>query len=216
MRWCCGCWPKRNHDLGRLRTQAVCRLHTLLCQLVEGGLDRRLTCTNAAGILRRVRPVNAVQTERKRLAQELLGDIRRLERDTVDVKARIKPALAASGTTVTDIYGIADVCGAFILGWTGDVTRFPTAAHYASYNGTAPREASSGSRIRHRVNRGGNRMLNHAIHIAAVTQRGHDTPGRAYYLRKIAEGKTDKEALRALKRRISDAVYRKLIADATR
>jgi transposase len=188
----------------------------MLCQLVEGGLDRRLTCTNAAGILRRVRPVNAVQTERKRLAQELLGDIRRLERDTVDVKARIKPAIAASGTTVTDIYGIAEVCGAFILGWTGHVTRFPTAAHYASYNGTAPREASSGSRIRHRVNRGGNRMLNHAIHIAAVTQMRNDTPGRAYYLRKSAEGKTDKEALRALKRRISDAVYRHLIADATR
>ncbi|CAN5540364.1 MAG: IS110 family transposase [Chloroflexi bacterium] len=107
-------------------------------------------------------------------------------------------------------------CGAFILGWTRDVTRFPTAAHYASYNGTAPREASSGSRIRHRVNRGGNRMLNHAIHIAAVTERGHDTPGRAYYLRKIAEGKTDTEALRALKRRVSDAVYRHLMADATR
>ena len=207
---------KRNHDLGRLRTQAACRLHTLLCQLAEGGLDRRLTSTNAAQILRRVRPINAVQTERKRIATELLGDIRRLERDTKDVKARIKPAVLASGTTVTDIHGIADVCAAFIIGWTGDVRRFPSADHYASYNGTAPREASSGTRTRHRVNRGGNRMLNHAIHIAAVTQRGHDTAGREYYLRKLAEHKTEKDALRALKRRVSDAVYRRLIADATR
>ena len=207
---------KRNHDLGRLRTQAVCRLHALLCQLVEGGLNRRLTSTNAAAVLRRVRPVTAVQTERKRIAQELLADIRRLDRDLVDVKARIKPAVLASGTTVTDIHGVAFVCAAFILGWTGDIARFPSADHYASYNGTAPREASSGSRTRHRVNRGGNRMLNHAIHIAAVTQMRNDTPGRAYYLRKIDEGKSDKDALRALKRRISDAVYRHLVADATR
>jgi len=207
---------KRNHDLVRLRTQAAGRLHTLLCQLAEGGLDRRLTSTNAAIILRRVRPVNAVQTERKRIASELLGDIRRLDRDTKDVKARIRVAVAASGTTVTDIHGIADVVASMLLGWTGDIRRFPTADHYASYNGTAPREASSGSRTRHRVNRGGNRMLNHAIHIAAVTQRGHDTPGRDYYLRKIAEHKSEKDALRALKRRVSDAVYRRLIADATR
>jgi transposase len=207
---------KRNHDLGRLRTQAVCRLHTMLAQLVEGGLDRRLTVANAGQMLGRVRPVTAVQTERKRIAHELLADIRRLERETANVKARIKPAMLASGTTVTEIYGVAFVCGAFILGWTGDIRRFPSAAHYASYNGTAPREASSGSRTRHRVNRGGNRMLNHAIHIAAVTQMRNDTPGRAYYLRKVAEGKSEKDALRALKRRVSDAVYRQLMADAAR
>ena len=68
--------------------------------------------------------------------------------------------------------------------------------------------------MRHRLNPRGNRQLNHAIHIAAVTQVADDTPGRAYYLRKQAEGKTKKEALRALKRRISDAVYHQLLADA--
>ena len=103
----------------------------------------------------------------------------------------------------------------YLIGYSGNVRRFPTAGHYARYNGTAPIEASSGPRVRHRLNPRGNRQLNHALHIAAVTQVAHDTPGRAYYLRKQAEGKTKKEALRALKRRISDAVYRQLIADAT-
>ena len=88
---------------------------------------------------------------------------------------------------------------------------------FAAYNGTAPIEASCGPPDRHRLNPRGNRQLNHAIHLIAVTQIRHDTPGRAYYERKIAEGKTKKEALRALKRRISDAVYRQLQLDiATR
>jgi transposase len=94
-----------------------------------------------------------------------------------------------------------------ILAHVGDPARFPTAARFASYNGTAPIEASSGPRKRHRLNPRGNRKLNHAMHLIAVTQIRHDTPGRVYFDRKLAEGKTKKEALRALKRRISDAVW---------
>ena len=105
---------------------------------------------------------------------------------------------------------------AYLIGYSGDVRRFPTAGHYARYNGTAPIEAHRDRNVRHRLNPRGNRQLNHALHIAAVTQVRNDTPGRAYYLRKQAEGKTRKEAMRALKRRISDAVYRQLLADATR
>jgi transposase len=101
------------------------------------------------------------------------------------------------------------------LGHVGDPARFPTPARFASYNGTGPIEASSGPRSRHRLNPPrGNRS--HALHPAAVTQVRHDTPGRAYYLRKQAEGKTPKEARRALKRRISDTVYQHLIADTHR
>ena len=88
-----------------------------------------------------------------------------------------------------------------------------TSARFARHNGTAPIEASSGPRKRHRLNPRGDRQLNHAIHMAAVTQVGHDTPGRVYYLRKQAEGKTRKEATRSLKRHISDAVYQRLVAD---
>jgi transposase len=98
----------------------------------------------------------------------------------------------------------------------GDITRFPTAGHFASYNATAPIEASSGERRRLRLNPRGNRKLNHAIHIAAVTQLRYPSAGRDYYQKKLAEGKTTKEAIRALKRRISDVVYRRLLADARR
>ena len=103
-----------------------------------------------------------------------------------------------------------------VLGHSGDVTRFASRHHYASYNGTAPFEASSGPKKRHRLNTRGNRQLNHAMHLIAITQIRNDTPGRAYYLRKIDEGKTKKEAIRALKRRVSDAVYRQLLIDAQR
>jgi len=90
------------------------------------------------------------------------------------------------------------------------------AGHYARYNGTAPIDASSGNHIRHRLNPDGNRQLNHALYVAALGQISHDTPGRDHYLRKQTEGHTRKEALRALKRRISDAVYRQMVTDARR
>ena len=94
--------------------------------------------------------------------------------------------------------------------------RFLTAHHYASHTGTAPIEVSSGGRVVHRLSRRGCRQLNHAIHIAAITQiRFAHSEGRAFYDRKLAEGKTKKEAVRALKRRISDAVYRRLLDDQT-
>ena len=100
-----------------------------------------------------------------------------------------------------------------MLGYTGDIGRFPSAGHYARYNATAPIEASSGPVIRHRLNPRGNRQLNHALHMIAVTQVRHDTPGRAYYRRKQVQGHSRKEAMRALKRRISDAVYHQLHTD---
>jgi transposase len=103
-----------------------------------------------------------------------------------------------------------------ILSSVGDIARFPTAGHFASYNATAPIEASSGDKRRHRLNPRGNRKLNHALHIAAICQLRYPGEGRDYYQKKITEGKTSKEAIRALKRRISDVVYRRLITDARR
>jgi transposase len=96
------------------------------------------------------------------------------------------------------------------------VARFPTKAHYfASYSGTAPLEASSGEVVRHRLSPlAGNRHLNYALHMVAVCQARSDARGGAYYRKKIAEGKSRKEALRCLKRRISDAVFASLVADS--
>jgi transposase len=206
----------RHHDLVALRTQAVCRLHALLCLLTPGGLSRQLSADLATRVLRGLRPLELVNVERKRMATDLAGDVRRIDNQLVALKQRITDAVIASGTTVTDIHGVGPIVAALIVGHTGDVRRFATARHFARYNGTAPIEASSGPRVRHRLNPRGNRQLNHAIHMAAVTQVAHDTPGRAYYQRKLVEGKSRKEALRSLKRRISDAVYRQLLADTHR
>jgi hypothetical protein len=112
---------------------------------------------------------------------------------------------------------VGPVVAAAVIGDVRQVSRFPNRDHFAAYNGTAPIEVSSGGRKVYRLSRRGNRRLNHAIHMVAVTQiRYRHSPGRAYYDKKLAEGKTGKEALRALKRQISDAIYACLQADAKR
>jgi transposase len=142
--------------------------------------------------------------------------VRRFDDQPVAVKERIIEAVVASGTTLTDVHGIGPLGAVIILGHTGDVARFPTSGHFARYTCTAPIAASSGPTQWHRLNPRGNRQLNRALHVAAVTQVRNDTPGRAYYRRKLDEGKSRKEALRALKRQIAKTVYRHLIADAHR
>lgn len=205
---------KRHHDLVAARTRAVCRLHTTLCHLAEGHFPKRMTASQGSAILARIRPGDPVSVERKALARDLVAEIRRADRDLAELLARIRTAVAGSATTVTNVFGVGPVVAAYLIGYTGDIARFPTAGHYARYNGTAPIEASSGRTKRHRLNPHGNRQLNHALHMAAITQVRNDTPGRAYYHRKQSEGHSPKEALRALKRRISDAVYRLLLADS--
>jgi transposase len=204
----------RHRDLTALRTQAVCRLHAQLANLIPGGLSGALTDTRTVTLLASVHPTDGVASERKRQAQALLSDVRRLDGEVKAIKVRARVAVAASKTGLVDLTGIGPVVAALILGHTGDVARFASRHHFASYNGTAPIEASSGPKKRHRLNTRGNRQLNHALHIMAISQIRHDSPGRDYYLRKIAEHKTKKEALRALKRRLSDVVYRQLVADA--
>jgi transposase len=207
----------RHHDLTGLRTQAVCRLHTLLCLLIAGGTARRLSYDSARAALVELRGLGLVDIDRKAQALELLADVGRLDDQLARLKTRITLAVETAGTTVTKVYGVGPVVAATILGQVGDVSRFGSAGHFARYNATAPIEASSGPRARHRLNPRGNRRLNHALHMAAVTQIRHThSPGRAYYDRKMKEDKTPKEALRALKRRISDVVYRRLVTDARR
>jgi len=207
---------KRHLELTSLRTQAVCRLHSVLMQLRPGGIPKRLSAKQASRALQGMRSLDAVGDQRRQVARTHLADIRRLDRDIKANKVLIRQAVAAADTTVTDVYGVGPIVAAFLIGYTGDPLRFATADHYAAYNGTAPIEVSSGGKTRHRLSMRGNRTLNHAIHMAAVTQIRFDTPGRVYYDRKIAEGKTKKEALRTLKRRISNAVYRQLVTDQQR
>lgn len=207
---------KRHLELTALRTQAACRLHVMLAALRPGGMSRRLSVANAAGMLASMRPVTPVARQRKAMARSHLVDIRRLDNEIAANKTLIRRGVAATNTTVTDIYGVGPVVAALLIGYTGNIARFGSADRYAAYNGTAPVEYSSGGKKRHRLSRRGNRVLNHALHMAAVTQIRYDTEGRVYYDRKLEEGKTKKEALRALKRRISNVVYRCLVADQQR
>ena len=129
---------------------------------------------------------------------------------------RLEVAVKASGTTLTEVFGVGPYVAATVTGYVIDVSRFADRDHFASYNGTAPIEVSSGGHKVFRFSRRGNRRLDHAIHMAAVTQVSHrHSEGRAYYDRKVKEGKTTKEALRCLKRRISDAIFAHLVADAS-
>lgn len=121
----------RFHDLTALRTQAICRLHALLCQLTPGGAQRGLSAQRAGEILRAIRPIEAVATERKRMALELLSDVRRFDNQLLATRERIVEAVLASGTTVTDVHGIGPIGAAIIIGHTGDIARFPDAGHYA-------------------------------------------------------------------------------------
>src|SRR5450631_2132887 len=141
--------------------------------------------------------------------------MRRLDAQLRDTRKKLAAAVKASGTTLTGVFGVGPVIAGTIIGDVGDVARFPGRDHFAAYNGTAPVEVSSGNRKIHRLSLRGNRRINHAIHMAAITQIRHrHSDGRAYYDKKIAGGKTHKEALRSLKRRISNAIYARLRADA--
>jgi len=208
-------WSKRYRDLGRARTQVACRLHAVLADLVPGGFSREITAGQAASMLKRIRPSGPAARARRELAAEFLADLRRLDGQIRDTRTKLAAAVQASGTTLTGIFGVGPVIAAAVLAAVGDASRFGDRDRFAAYTGTAPVEVSSGGRKIHRLSLRGNRRLNHAIHMAAVTQiRYKHSPGRAYFDRKIAEGKTGKEALRCLKRQISDVIYARLAADA--
>jgi transposase len=146
----------------------------------------------------------------------LLGDLRRVDARLKANKAQLRDALAATASTLTQVHGLGVVVAAKLLGHVGDIGRFPSQDHFASYTATAPLDASSGNQQRHRLNPGGNRQLNAALHTIAVCQARDPGPGRRYYLRKLGEGKTTAEARRALKRRLANIVYRRILADQHR
>jgi transposase len=200
-------------DLVRTRTQTVNRLHALLAQLIPAGLPRRLTADTAAAALRGIRPRAVLARTLRQVAVELLGELRRLDRRITDATANLTTAVTASGTRLTELHGIGDVIAAKILAHAGSVNRFRSSSAFASFCGVAPIEVSSGDVQRHRLSRAGDRQLNYALHVVAITQIRRDTDGRAYYQRKRAAGKSHKEALRCLKRRLADVVYRTLLRD---
>jgi transposase len=205
---------ERRWQLVATRQKTLCRIHEQLTCLIPGGAAKRLSANTTAALLRRIRPTDPVGIRRRLIVRELLAELRATDRKIAPLDADIAWMLDEHGTTLTDIVGIGKTGAAMILAITGDPTRFRSAAAYASFAGTAPIAASSGDTIRHRLNRGGNRQLNKVIHTAAKTQVRLAGPGRDYYERRRGEGKTNAEAIRALKRHITTSVYRTLQIDA--
>jgi transposase len=205
----------RRDELGRARTDIVSRIHQLLLQLIPGGAKKFLTRGQASYLLRTApEPDGIVARTRHDLARELIEEL-----TTIDAKIRaadkqLRQLVTEHGSTLTELHGIGPSGAARLIGDIADIRRFRTPAHFAFWNGTAPLEASSGDQRRHRLSRAGNRRINRTLHIMAIVQLRRDTPGRAYYRRRLAEGKTTMEALRALKRHLSDVVYKRMLHDA--
>lgn len=203
------CLFRYRNELVKSRNQDINRLHADLEQL-QCGYHRKIpnSLTSSKALERVSRLVRGNYCPRAQVVRHRVRHIRMLNRWIDEFTTQITILVQASGTTLTDIYGIGALTAAEILTEVGDPTRFPTKDKFAMANGTAPIEASSGRIKRHRLNRGGNRRLNRAIHIAALTQISRpDTEGRSFYERKLASGKTKREAIRALKRRVSDRVW---------
>jgi transposase len=206
----------RREALTRRRVQTVDRLQALLADLLPGQAKKDISALQAKAMLARVRPRDVAGRTRRRIAAEELAELVAVDAKMKKATAELKSMVLARNSRLMDIRGVGPVVAARILADTGDVARFADRNRFASWTGTAPLDASSGEQNRHRLSRAGNRRMNHMIHIAAVTQLRLNTEGRTYYRRKRADGKKPMEAMRCLKRRISDAIYRQLVADAQR
>jgi transposase len=163
---------KRHRDLSRSRNQVVCRLHAVLCELVPGGVSKQIHAAAAARLLDQIQPAGAVQAARRELAGQFLADLRRLDAQRRDTKKKLAAAIRASGTTVTEVFGVGPAVAAAVIGDVRDISRFPGPDCFAAYNGTAPAEVSSGGRVIYRLSLRGNRRLNHAT----PHGRGHPDP----------------------------------------
>ena len=206
----------RRRSLGEEHTRKVSQLHTLLLELLPGGAKRNLSAAQAKALLAKVRPRDQVGKTRRRLAAELVADLEQIYARKKAADKELKELVAATGTGLLDLHGIGPSGAARLLAEVGDITRFPDRNHFASWTGTAPIDASSGDVVRHRLSRKGNRQINRVLHIMATVQLRNATDGRAYFDRKKSNGKSSNEAMRCLKRRLSDAVYRTLVDDAVK
>jgi transposase len=150
-----------------------------------------------------------------RIARDLVGRVRELTERANALQREILELVRSLAPTLLGLAGVAELTAAKILAETADVRRFRSKDAFARHNGTAPLPVWSSNQVRHRLSRTGNRQLNAAIHRIAVTQKRCHAEAQAYLERRMALGNTKREALRALKRRLSDVVYRALLADAT-
>lgn len=208
---------ERRANLAAQRVRVANQLHAVLRDLVPGGAALAITSKSASSMLRSVRPASPCEKVRKELAHDLVRDLRAVDVLLSDIEVRMSAALDDHGSQLRRVDGVGAITAVRLIGRSGPPSRFPTADAFATYAGVAPIEVASGERTRHRLSRAGDRQLNSAIHLVAVTQvRMRNSIGRRYYDTKIAEGKTRNEAMRALKRRLANHLWRLMIADERR
>ena len=206
---------ERRANLAAQRVRIANQLHAVLRDLTPGGAALAITAKSAATLLRSIRPESPAERTRKELAQDLVRELRAADASLTDIEARMTVALNEHGTRLREIDGIGAVTAVRLIGRTGIASRFGSEHKhaFATYAGVAPIEIASGEHTRHRLSRAGDRRLNSAIHLIAVTQvRMRNSIGRAYFDKKIAEGKTRNEAMRCLKRRLANHIWRRMIA----
>jgi transposase len=207
----------RRRSLGEDHTRMVAQLHHLLLQLIPGGAKKDLSAAQAKVLLATVRPRDAAGRARRRVAAELIADMERVYQRKKAANRELEALVRATGTSLLDSTGSGPLVrrGCWSRSVTSPGSRARrTSPHATDQNGTAPIDASSGDQVRHRLSRAGNRQINQVLHIMATVQLRNPTHGREYYDRRKADGKTSMEAMRALKRRLSDIVYRHMLTDA--
>ena len=204
----------RRRSLGEEHTRKTSQLHQLLLELIPGGAKRDLSAAQAKALLSKVRPRDVVGKTRRRVAAELITDLERIYARKKAANNELTELVKATGTGLLDLHGIGPTGAARLLVEVGDITRFPNKAHFASWNGTAPIDASPGDQVRHRLTRAGNRQINRVLHTMARVQMRNPSPGRDYYDRKRTDGKGPMEAMRCVKRRLSDIVFQAMLNDA--
>jgi transposase len=204
----------RRRSLGEDHTRMTSQLHRLLLELIPGGAKKDLSAAQAKTLIAKVRPRDGAGKTRRRVAAELISDLERIYSRRKAADKELRELVAATGSSLLKLNGIGPTGAARLLVDVGDITRFPDRGHFASWNGTAPIDASSGEVVRHRLSRAGNRQINRTLHTMAIVQLRNTGPGRDYYDRRKSDGKSSMEAMRALKRRLSDIVFRLMLDDA--
>ena len=196
---------ERTRAQNRLRWHLVDLCPELEASLPKRCLDRQLQLDRVARHLRRL-PAGA----RVRVARELVTRIRQLTHQANALEAELRALVRAQRPKLLAETGCGALVASTLIGRTAGAERFATDAQFARQTGTAPIPASSGNRSRHRLHRGGDRQLNRALHMIAITRARRDPATRAYLERKTAEGKTRPEAVRCLKRHLARRFHRLL------
>jgi transposase len=196
---------ERTRMINRLRWHLVTIAPELEAQLGQASLRGPRIGARLSGQLARLTP-----TPQQRVARLLLKRISEIVREERQLFAELTSLINAHAPQLLAQPGCGTVTAAIIIGHTAGAQRFPTDGHFARHAGTAPVPASSGKTQRHRLHRGGDRQLNRAIHIIALSRAKTDPETRAYLARKHAEGKTKLEAIRCLKRHLARRIWRLL------